>query len=338
MSITVLNPGLLTTVQDMGRVGYQQFGVSVSGVMDPRAAEIAHILMENPGGEAVLDCTMMGPQLQFDQATCIAITGGDLGPTLDGAPVPNYRAIAVQPGQTLRFTAPKTGCRALIAFAGGLDIPQVMGSRSTYLKAKIGGLEGRKLDKEDIIAFRAPTAQLPNMEKRAVADAETFTKTDVTLRVVLGPQDDAFTEAGIKTFLGETYAVTVQSDRMGCRLDGPVIEHVKDGNIISDGISFGAIQVPSEGKPIIMVADRQTVGGYTKIATVISADFSKAAQIKAGDKIRFVQVGITEAQDLYLDRKAYLRALREALSHTYDPSAGPAKQPPRPQKYACLPR
>ena len=338
MSIRIINGGMLTTVQDNGRIGYQQFGVPVSGAMDPQAAAIANILVGNEDNEAVLEVTMLGPRIEFQEANCIAVTGGDLTPQLDGKSFPMNRAVAVQKGQVLSFAAPRSGCRAYIAFAGGLDIPQVMGSRSTYLKAKIGGLEGRKLDKEDIIAFRAPTAQLPNMEKRAVADAETFTKTDVTLRVVLGPQDDAFTEAGIKTFLGETYAVTVQSDRMGCRLDGPVIEHVKDGNIISDGISFGAIQVPSEGKPIIMVADRQTVGGYTKIATVISADFSKAAQIKAGDKIRFVQVGITEAQDLYLDRKAYLRALREALSHTYDPSAEPAKQPPRPQKYACLPR
>lgn len=338
MSIRIINGGMLTTVQDNGRIGYQQFGVPVSGAMDQQAAAIANILVGNEDNEAVLEVTMLGPRIEFQEANCIAVTGGDLTPQLDGKSFPMNRAVAVQKGQVLSFAAPRSGCRAYIAFAGGLDIPQVMGSRSTYLKAKIGGLEGRKLDKEDIIAFRAPTAQLPNMEKRAVADAETFTKPDVTLRVVLGSQDDAFTEAGIKTFLGETYAVTVQSDRMGCRLDGPVIEHVKDGNIISDGISFGAIQVPSEGKPIIMVADRQTVGGYTKIATVISADFSKAAQIKAGDKIRFVQVGITEAQDLYLDRKAYLRALREALSHTYDPSAGPAKQPPRPQKYACLPR
>ena len=333
MSIRIINGGMLTTVQDNGRIGYQQFGVPVSGAMDPQAAAIANILVGNEDNEAVLEVTMLGPRIEFQEANCIAVTGGDLTPQLDGKSFPMNRAVAVQKGQVLSFAAPRSGCRAYIAFAGGLDIPQVMGSRSTYLKAKIGGLEGRKLDKEDVIAFRAPTAQLPNMEKRAVADAETFTKPDVTLRVVLGPQ-----EAGIKTFLGETYAVTVQSDRMGCRLDGPVIEHVKDGNIISDGISFGAIQVPSEGKPIIMVADRQTVGGYTKIATVISADFSKAAQIKAGDKIRFVQVGITEAQDLYLDRKAYLRALREALSHTYDPSAEPAKQPPRPQKYACLPR
>lgn len=338
MSIRILNGGMLTTIQDNGRIGYQQFGVPVSGAMDQQAAAIANILVGNEDNEAVLEVTMLGPRIEFQEANCIAVTGGDLTPQLDGKSLPMNRAVAVQKGQVLSFAAPRSGCRAYIAFAGGLDVPLVMGSRSTYLKAKIGGLEGRKLDKEDVLAFRAPVAQLPNMEKRAVADAETFTKPDVTLRVLLGPQDDAFTEAGVKTFLGETYAVTVQSDRMGCRLDGPVIEHVKDGNIISDGISFGAIQVPSEGKPIIMVADRQTVGGYTKIATVISADFSKAAQIKAGDKIRFVQVGISEAQDLYLDRKAYLRALREALSHTYDPSAGPAKEPPRAQKYACLPR
>lgn len=155
MSITVLNPGLLTTVQDLGRIGYQQFGVSVSGVMDPRSAGIANILAGNPQGEAVLECTMMGPQLQFDRANCIAIAGGDLGPTLDGKPIPSYQAVSVKAGQVLRFTAPKTGCRAFLAFAGGLDIPETMGSRSTYMKAKIGGFQGRKLEKGDQIGFRA---------------------------------------------------------------------------------------------------------------------------------------------------------------------------------------
>ena len=158
MSITVLNPGLLTTVQDMGRVGYQQFGVSVSGVMDPRSAAIANILVGNPEDEAVLECTMMGPQLLFNQTETIAITGGDLMPTLDGKPMPTYRAVTVQAGQVLRFQAPKTGCRCFIAFTGGLDIPVVMGSRSTYMKAKIGGVEGRKLQKDDVIGFRAPAS------------------------------------------------------------------------------------------------------------------------------------------------------------------------------------
>ena len=218
MSITVLNPGLLTTVQDQGRVGYQQFGVSVSGVMDPRSAALANILAGNDQGEAVLECTMMGPQLQFDKANVIAITGGDLGPTLDGKAVPNYQAVAVKSGQVLKFTAPKTGCRAFIAFSGGLDIPVTMGSRSTYMKAKIGGFQGRKLEKGDQIGFRAPVDTLPHMEDRALRP-EFAPKPVYTLRVVLGPQDDAFTDAGIDTFLSGTYTVTPEFDRMGCRLD-----------------------------------------------------------------------------------------------------------------------
>ena len=162
MSITVLNPGLLTTVQDLGRVGYQQFGVSVSGVMDPRATMLANILVGNEDGEAVLECTMMGPHLQFNKANVIAITGGDLGPTLDGQPVQTYKAFKVEAGQVLKFTMPKKGCRAFVAFAGGLDIPEVMGSRSTYMKAKIGGFQGRKLEKGEEIGFRAPNPDLPN--------------------------------------------------------------------------------------------------------------------------------------------------------------------------------
>lgn len=312
MSITVLNPGLLTTVQDMGRVGYQQFGVSVSGVMDPRATSIANILVGNEEGEAVLECTMLGPQLRFDAANCIAITGGDLGPTLDGKPIPNYCAVSVEAGQVLRFTGPKTGCRAFIAFAGGLDIPEVMGSRSTYMKAKIGGVEGRKLATDDVIGFRAPKTQLKNMKDRNLYP-EFVPRSVYTVRVVMGPQDDAFTEEGIRTFLSETYTVTPEFDRMGCRLEGAVIQHKESGDIISDGIAFGAIQVPSAGKPIIMLADRQTTGGYTKIANVITADFRLIGQLKAGDKVRFEKVSIAHAQDALLTQRAALRLLRKSV-------------------------
>lgn len=312
MSIRITNGGLLTTVQDKGRYGYQEFGVPVSGAMDPHSMAIANILVDNDENEAVLEVTLLGPRMEFTQDNIIAVTGGDLAPTLDGAPLPMYTAVLVRAGQTLAFTAPRTGCRAFIAFAGGLALTPAMGSCSTYLKAKIGGLEGRKLDKGDEIAFRAPAVALPNMEKRTLPAVD-FRATEHELRVVMGPQNDYFTDAGIATFLSETYSVTNQFDRMGCRLDGTVIEHVKDGNIISDGISFGAIQIPSEGKPIIMLADRQTVGGYTKIATVISADFSEIAQAKAGDKIHFQKVSIQEAQDLYRAKKRWLRALRATL-------------------------
>ena len=312
MSITVLNPGLLTTVQDQGRIGYQQFGVSVSGVMDPRSAAIANILVGNDEKEAVLECTMMGPHLQFNQANCIAITGGDLMPTLDGKPIPNYTAVKVEAGQVLKFTMPKTGCRAFIAFAGGLDIPEVMGSRSTYMKAKIGGVEGRKLAKDDVIGFRAPKAELKNMNFRSMA-SEFVPRKEYTVRVVLGPQDDYFTDAGIQTFLSEVYSVTAEFDRMGCRLEGAVIEHKDGGDIISDGIAFGAIQVPSSGQPIIMLGDRQTTGGYTKIANVISADFRILAQLKQGDKVRFEKVSVKAAQDALLTQRAALKTIRNAL-------------------------
>ena len=312
MSITVLNPGLLTTVQDQGRIGYQQFGVSVSGVMDPRSAALANILVGNDEKEAVLECTMMGPHLQFNQANCIAITGGDLMPTLDGKPIPNYTAVKVEAGQVLKFTMPKAGCRAFIAFAGGLDIPEVMGSRSTYMKAKIGGVEGRKLAKDDVIGFRAPKAELKNMNFRSMA-SEFVPRKEYTVRVVLGPQDDYFTEEGIKTFLSQVYTVTAEFDRMGCRLEGEAIAHKEGGDIISDGIAFGAIQVPSSGKPIIMLGDRQTTGGYTKIANVISVDFRILAQLKQGDKVRFEQVSVKFAQDALLTQRAALKTIRSAL-------------------------
>ena len=220
--ITILNPGLLTTVQDGGRIGYQAFGVSVSGVMDPRAMNIANILVGNDDNEAVLECTMMGPQIRFDVSNVIAVTGGDLGASIDGQPIPTYRAVKVQAGQTLRFTGLRGGCRAFIAFAGGLDIPLVMGSRSTYMKAKIGGLEGRKLQKDDVIGFRDPKETIHNFDIRGFTP-EFVPRKEYTLRVILGPQDDMFTDEGLKTFLSETYTVTPEFDRMGCRLDGPVI-------------------------------------------------------------------------------------------------------------------
>ena len=308
MSITVLNPGLLTTVQDQGRIGYQQFGVSVSGAMDSKSTALANILAGNDQSEAVLECTMMGPQLQFDKGAVIAITGGDLGPTLDGQPIPNYRAVSVKAGQILKFTAPKAGCRAFIAFAGGLDIPLTMGSRSTYMKAKIGGYQGRKLEKGDVIGFRVPVDTLPRMDDRALRP-EFIPQPVYTLRVVLGPQDDYFTDTGIETFLSKTYTVTPEFDRMGCRLDGPIIAHKESGDIISDGIAFGAVQVPSAGTPIIMLADRQTTGGYTKIANVITVDFRILAQLKAGDKVRFEKVSVEYAQNLLLVQRSALKAL-----------------------------
>ncbi|MBQ4538447.1 MAG: biotin-dependent carboxyltransferase family protein [Oscillospiraceae bacterium] len=313
MSITVINPGMLTTVQDMGRYGYQQFGVPVSGVMDQRAAAVANILVGNSQNEAVLECTLLGPHLRFDADNCFAITGGELTASLDGMPVPTYKAISAKAGQVLRFSAPAKGCRAFIAFAGGLDIKPVMGSCSTYIKASIGGFNGRKLAKDDVIGFKAPCAELKNMGLRSIS-SELITHDVYTVHVVMGPQDDAFTDEGINTFLSSTYTVSAQSDRMGCRLEGDVIAHKTGGDIISDGISFGAIQVPSSGQPIIMLSDRQTTGGYTKIANVISFDLRIMAQLKPGDKIRFEKVSVKYAQDTLVTQRAALSLLDHIMN------------------------
>ena len=312
MSIEVLHPGLLTTVQDLGRTGYQRFGVSVSGAVDPRSAAVANILAGNPDGEAVLECTVLGPQLRFDAPAVIAVTGADLGPTLDGVPVENYRALRVQAGQTLRFTGPKCGCRAYLAVSGGLDVPEVMGSRSTYMKAKIGGWHGRKLEKGDVLPLRAPGTEPKALENRALAP-EFRGRSEYTLRVVMGPQDDAFTPGGVSAFLSGVFTVTPEFDRMGCRMEGPEIEHNGSADILSDGIAFGAVQVPDSGQPIVMLADRQTTGGYTKIANVISADFRLLGQLKSGDRVRFEKVSLAAAQEALLAQRASLRLLRHVL-------------------------
>lgn len=313
MSITVLNPGLLTTVQDQGRWGYQQFGVPVSGACDPHSAAMANIFVSNDPGMGVLECTLMGPQLRFDCDEVIAITGGDLSPSLDGKPIPNYAAVEVKAGQTLRFGTPKAGCRAYLAAAGGFDLTPVMGSQSTYMKASLGGVEGRKLQKGDVLKLKAPTASFGNIRQRCIAP-EFRSRSVYTLRVILGPQDDAFTEKGVADFLGSEYTVTQEFDRMGCRLDGPVIEHKNGGDIISDGLAFGAVQVPGSGKPILMLADHQTTGGYTKIANVITADFRLAGQLKGGDKVRFELVSLAQAQELLRCQRASRRLLAHMVN------------------------
>ena len=200
-----------------------------------------------------------------------------------------------------------------MAFAGGLDVPEVMGSRATGVQNKVGGLEGRKLAKGDEISFLAPKTALPRMEERRTDHPMPAGKERV-LRVILGPQDDAFTPQGMDTFLGQPYNVTNDFDRMGCRLEGPVIEHKVDGNIISDGMVTGAIQVPTSGLPIIMLAERQTVGGYTKIATVITADLPVIGQCRPGDVIRFQSVSVSQAHQLWREMQGRLNKLGQTLN------------------------
>ena len=319
MGIQIINGGFLTTIQDMGRYGYQETGMSVSGVMDTRAASLANILVGNDTNEAVIEITMMGPTMKFTEDEIIAVTGGDLGAKIDGKPVERYRAVLVKAGQTLSFMGMYGGSRAYIAFAGGLNIPVVMGSRSTNLKSKVGGYEGRKLGTGDEIAFRAPASWLPHMAER-VYGLPSYGAKEWTLGVVMGPQDDCFTDKGINTFLNSTYTISNEYDRMGCRMEGDVIEHTNGGDIITDGISFGAVQVPSHGNPIVMMADHQTTGGYTKIANVISVDLPVLAQCMPGMKIHFEKVTVDEAQALYCKEKEEFDALAKRLNTPVEPA------------------
>lgn len=306
MGIKFIQSGLFTTIQDQGRTGYQNSGFHVCGAMDQRSYKIANMLLDNKETAAVLEFTMMGPTIQFTTNTVIAITGGDFVPKLNNQPVAMYQAIPVAKDDILSFGFATDGNWGYVAFAGGLDVPKEMGSRSTDTKCGLGGYKGRKIEKDDQIEFRAGHKGIKNLEIRKT-EAPSFSADVTEVRVILGPQDDHFTEQGIQTLLSNEYKLTSECDRMGYRLDGEYIEHNEKGaDIISDGIAFGSIQVPAHGKPIVMLADRQTTGGYTKIATVASVDLPKMVQCKFNKKVRFTAISVEEAQALYLaEQKEY---------------------------------
>lgn len=289
----VIQPGPLTTIQDLGRHGYQQYGVPPSGAMDNYAFRIGNLLVGNKESAASLEITLFGCQLRLLQNTTVAVTGADLAPTLNGNPIPMWQSIPVRRRDTISFPHLKSGCRTYLAVSGGIDVPRVMSSAATYTRASIGGLEGRALRKGDIL--QTAEATHPTMRARVPPEYIPIYSDHIEIKVILGPQDNCFTKDGILTFLQSNYTVSVQADRMGYRLEGPRIQHRETANIISDGIPLGAVQVPGNGLPIILLADRQTTGGYTKIATAISVDIPKLAQAKPGDKVRFRQVSEDEA-------------------------------------------
>jgi biotin-dependent carboxylase-like uncharacterized protein len=308
----IVKAGLQCSVQDSGRIGYQSYGIATSGALDLRSLAIANILVGNPAGEAALEAALIGPELEIESGNIMAITGADMEPRLNGEAVPQYAAFAVNPGDILSLGAAVSGCRAYIAFAGGLDLPLVMGSRSTNFMCSLGGFEGRALRADDSIGFRSPFAPL-DPDSRRRARTENFSGQVATLRVVAGPQDEFFTQAGIDTFYEAEYRLTERSDRMGCVLEGPIVQAKGKTDIVSDGIPLGAIQIPSHGKPIIMLAERQTTGGYAKIATVISTDIPLLAQRRPGEKVAFKRVSLGVARRVALAEIAQLAELRRDL-------------------------
>lgn len=316
--IRVIDGGMLTTVQDKGRYGYQASGIQVSGVMDQEAAFLANALVGNDElaeEAAVLETACLGPELEFQRDALAAVTGGMPEVRLDGRYVQPYTAFCVRAGQRLKIAVPRAGIRTYIAIAGGFAVAKVLGSRSTNLKLGLGGFMGRRLAAGDVLsvgccsqyalramAGRAGLRVLPEKYVAGILNRGIFLdnagKKIRQVRVVLGPQEDYFSRQAIAAFADSVYTVSNQSDRMGCRLQGMAVKKTRQEDMITDGIVFGSIQIPPDGQPIVMLADHQTTGGYPKLATVATVDLPLMAQAVPGDSLQFKIITVQEAQQL----------------------------------------
>lgn len=303
MSVRILIPGALTTVQDLGRWGYQSAGIGTSGVMDEDAYEKANYLVGNEHKEAVLETTLFGGTMEVTEDAVIAATGAHMPLQKNGEEMPMNRPVEAKAGDVITLGMAADGCRTYLAFAGGIDVPVVLGSRSTNLKCKMGGYEGRPLKAGDELPIGEGGKPYEAVKNRTVEDGSY--PSQITVRVIEGPQGEYFTEAGKRTFYQETYTISDQSDRMGYRMDGPAVESVGGTDIISDGIALGSIQISSSGQPMVLLADRQTTGGYAKIAVVCSFDIPKLVQGRPGDQVRFERITTEEAQRI--NRKRGIR-------------------------------
>jgi len=311
-SLKVIAPGIHTSVQDLGRIGFQHLGVPVSGALDPVALRLANLLVGNTEGEAGLEIMHLGPTLEVC-ADSIRIALGGSGATIEvmgrRQKVPAFQSVRLERGEQFRVTAAAESATAYLAVEGGFDIPEIMGSRSTYARGGFGGHRGRALAAGDELPLRAP--QAPERAEQTIPQAAL--PRPETVRIVLGPQDDHFT-ADAATLLGETtYQVSRASDRMGMRLEGEALTHLDRFNIVSDGIAPGAIQVPGDGLPIILLADRQTTGGYPKIATVISCDLAGLGRLRPGDRIGFGIITLEEAATAREEARLWFSRLARSI-------------------------
>jgi len=299
-SIEVRQPGLLTTVQDLGRPGLMRHGFTPGGAIDRGALILGNRLVGNAPDAAGLEITLVGPHVQFLGDAVIAITGADLGARLNREAIPLWEPFAIRDGDELTFDPAQEGqfgARAYLCIAGGLELEPVMGSRGTDLFGRFGGVDGRALKAGDSLPLGEPSDTPDKLLRRTLAAPPPIQSTDEPFRVVTGPQLDRFTDTGVATFFGDAFTISSQSDRMGMRLTGPALSHSAGADLISEPIAHGAIQVPGDGQPIVLLAGRQTVGGYPKIATVIGADLDRFGQRRPGDGVRFVEVDRATARD-----------------------------------------
>lgn len=328
MSIEVLRPGLLTTLQDLGRYGYQRYGVVVDGAMDELSHRIANLIVGNDDGEATLELTLQGPSLVFRRPALIAVCGADMSASVDGRTLPMHRPVLVRSGCRIDFGSCQTGCRAYLAVRGGFQVAPVMGSRSTYVRGGLGGHQGRALRRGDVVetgtaepeAFPSLHGQLSEggatfatTRWRVSPLASEFARKPGVVRVMPGRNWSEFPRAMQKLLVLGEYRVGLDSDRMGYRLEGPELKPRRPLEMISEAIAFGTIQVPPDGRPIVLMADRQTTGGYPKIADVASVDLPVLAQTQPRGRIRFEVIEPELAQQLYLAREQELYQVRQGV-------------------------
>lgn len=325
MSITVLKPGVLSTFQDLGRTGSQHVGVPVCGAMDLRAHRLANLLAGNDADHASLEVTLTGPTLRFEAPACFAITGANLQPTLNGNPIAGYRPLIARAGDVLAFgtAPPDTGVRAYLAVHGGYALTPVLGSTSTYVRGGFGGHAGRALAKGDVIELQTslPTAtdSLSELAQalwqiRVYVPSALSGRTRDRLRLLPGVHWEEFTADSQHDLLHTEFRISTQSDRMGYRLEGPPLTMTTPRQILSEATGYGTIQVPSGGEAIVLMADRQSTGGYPKIAQVISVDLPDLAQRRPGQSVRFASIDLDEAQRLDGEREEAFTQLQEALA------------------------
>ncbi|WP_232346432.1 biotin-dependent carboxyltransferase family protein [Cupriavidus sp. USMAA2-4] len=312
-AIEVLKPGALSTFQDLGRHGFQQLGVPANGAMDERAHRLANALVGNAASCATLEVTLMGPALRFHTAATVAVCGADLEATIDGEPLPSAQARVVPAGATLAFGKRRRGLRAYLAVGGGFALEAVMGSHSTFVRGGYGGVQGKPLRKGDMIALCAPHTRLPVLPSGgSLFSSEPESAPDAPIRVVAGREWRHFHADAHAAFTGGAFRIGARSDRMGYRLEGPALPLGAPLELQSEAVSFGTIQVPPDGQPIVLMADRQTTGGYPKIGHVIAVDLPRLAQRMPGETVRFALVELAYAQRLALLQDAAFASLEAA--------------------------
>ncbi len=303
--IEVLRPGAFSTLQDLGRRGFQHLGVSVSGAMDQAAHRLANAAVGNPPDMPTLEITLLGPVLRFSSRAVIACCGADLSPSVDGKPLPRDRAANVPAGATLRFGERRTGVRAYLAVRGGFVVPRVLGSASTHVRSGLGGLGGRPLAAGDLLELAAPQGPAPRPRARAQRARQALLEALADpgpIRILLGSEWPQFTPASQACWLEEAWRIGAQSDRMGYRLQGPALQRRVRADMLSETVTFGTVQVPPDGCPIVLMADRQSTGGYPRIAQVASVDLPRLAQCAPGSSLRFTLIDVDCAQRLLLER------------------------------------